>query len=103
MLGNTFHTLPKTWVTWIRFHTLPKPLVTLVALLKYPRIRVYPTKLALGIFDVVKAGTVIVNPLYFQEENNVVWSCWGNEGSRWSGRVPYRSDVGQMFLGWKVE
>ena len=55
-----------------------------------------------GYFDVVEARMVVVNPLYYREDNDVS-NCWGSEGSRWSGRVSCRSDVWQMLFGWKVE
>ena len=45
----------------------------------------------------VEAGTVVVNSLYYQEEDNGVLSCRGSEGSRWSGSLKIRS--WQMYLG----
>ena len=37
---------------------------------------------------------MVANLLYYQKEDN----AWGCESSTWSGRVPCRSDVWQIFF-----
>ena len=56
-----------------------------------------------GIFYGLEAGTVGVNPLYYQEEDKMVCRVVGGAKAVDGQAECLEDKILQMFLGWKVE